>query len=415
MGSVRRPVGIACILCAVVLLFVNSPALAQASVTIVDSGSSDDLVPPPAPDCDDLVFLTEVTFSDQGVPLGIPRLGVGFGLVTSFVVPDFEPIGPSIIALDEVITFDGHTGRDIWPAQLNERVKFEFLLDGVVQVATPFTPDLPDDSVSAWLDVDMGTYELPNGADALRIVHFSDPNNTDSVVVSALCGTSIDLPDNTTTTTVPTTVAPCDDTASGDTDSDPAGSEPCDPPKLCDAAGDDTRTPVDPTTGEPCDPTKVDPCDDAATDGTTPVDPATGEPCDETPTTVDPNNAVQTTVAPTTVAPTTVAPTTAAPTTAPTTVAPTTVAPTTTAAPTTTEAAPTTAAETTTSAAAQSTTTTEVVDVEVEGAVEERSGDLLAATGSTTDLGFSLIAAGLVLLGSALLLQSKDPEELFAV
>jgi hypothetical protein len=318
MRTFLRRAGISCIFSALALLLLVIPAGAQDGIKVIGSGGSDELVAPPSPTCDDLVLLSEVTFSEAGVPLSIPRMGVGDGLVTSYDVPNFEPVGAGTLVLDEVITFDGHVGRDIWPAQPNERVQFEFLLDGVSQVITPFTPDLPDDTLSAWLDLDMGAYQLPNGADALRILHYNDPGNTDSVVVSALCGRLLD-PDDEVPGPDPT-VAPTTDVA----------------------------------------------------------------------TTVAPSTVVPTTVAPTTVLPTTTAPTTTA-------------APTTTVPPTTSEAPTTTVAPTT---IAPSTT---AVTTEVEGTVEERAQ--LAATGAN-DLGIALFAAGLVLVGSALLAWSKDLEEL---
>ena len=65
---------------------------------------------------------------------------------------------------------------------------------------------------------------------------------------------------------------------------------------------------------------------------------------------------------------------------------------------------------TTTTAAAQTTTT--AVTTEVQGTTETAAQ--LAVTGTNRSLGISLIASGLVILGAALLLQSKEREELFA-
>ena len=194
----------------VLLLLLASPAGAQEGVRIIESGGSDELSPPPSPRCDDLVFITEVTFDAAGNPIDIPRFGSSPGLTQVFDVPDFAAVGPGILVLDEVIVYDGHIGRALWTPQLMEQVYFELLLGDVQQVVTPLTPDVPDGQRTGWHDVDMGTYELPNGADTLRIHHVGgDPANVESLVVSALCGHLEPFPDVTPEVTVaPTTITP---------------------------------------------------------------------------------------------------------------------------------------------------------------------------------------------------------------
>jgi hypothetical protein len=87
-------------------------------------------------------------------------------------------------------------------------VWFEFLLDGVQQTRTPNTPDLPDGQLTGWHDLDMGSYELPNGADTLRIHHVGG-NSANSLVVSALCGRLVPFQEVVVeTTVVPTTAIP---------------------------------------------------------------------------------------------------------------------------------------------------------------------------------------------------------------
>lgn len=199
----------------VLIVFLASPAGAQNGVRILDSGGSDELEPPPSPRCDDLVFITEVTFDAAGNPIDIPRFGSSPGLTQVFDVPEFIAIGPGIILLDEVIVYDGHFGRALWTPQVMEQVYFEFLLGGVQQAVTPLTPDVPDGRRTGWHDVDMGSYELPNGADTLRIHHAGgDPADVDSLVVSALCGQLKPLPEVSPEVTVPpTTIAPATTTA----------------------------------------------------------------------------------------------------------------------------------------------------------------------------------------------------------
>ena len=159
------------------------------TVTELGSGSSDELVAPPAPNCgaDALELIPQVSFNESAIPIDALRLGVGAGLVETTEIEDFEEIGSGVIEITEIITFDGHTGREGWPAQDNERVAIEFLLDGDVVVTTEFTPDVADNVNAAWTETNLGEYELPDGADAANIVHFGEEGNTDSVTVASLC------------------------------------------------------------------------------------------------------------------------------------------------------------------------------------------------------------------------------------
>lgn len=292
LRALRPPVAIMLAVSVVMtVVLAAAPVGAQDGIRIIASGGSDDLQPPPSPMCDNLVFITEVSFDAAGNPIDIPRFGTTPDLVQVFDVPNFTPVGPGTIFLDEVIVYDGHIGRALWSPQLEEQVYFEFLLDGEVQVRTPATPDVPDGQRTGWHDIDMGGYELPNGADTFRIRHASSNTaGVESLVVAALCGRH-----------VPTTDV-------------------------------DNETTVAPTTTE---------------------------------------------------------------------------APTTTVAPTTTEAPGTTVTPTTEPAA---TTTTEFIDTEVEGQVEERPAPQLAVTGRTQQaaLGFALLSVGLGVMFMAL--SAFDPK-----
>lgn len=174
---------------AAVLVLTTFAGVAGAqTVTPLGSGSSDDLVAPPSPTCsEDQLIIPEVRFTSVGVPIDGVRLGVGPGLVEDFEIEDFPEFGPGTIEITEIITYDAHTGRSGWPAQDNESVAIEFLLDGDVVVTTEFTPDIEDNVNAAWAETNLGEYELPDGADGARVIHFSEANNTDSVVVASLC------------------------------------------------------------------------------------------------------------------------------------------------------------------------------------------------------------------------------------
>ena len=162
---------------------------AQATVTVIDEGTSDELVAPPTPSCDadQLTLIPETAFTTVAAPIDIPRLGVGAGLEVEYEIPDFEALEPGVVDIVEIITFDAHTGRSGWPTQDNESVAVEFLLDGEVQATTEFTPDVEDGVNAAWVVSSLGEYELPDGADEARVVHFNEDDNSDSVVAASLC------------------------------------------------------------------------------------------------------------------------------------------------------------------------------------------------------------------------------------
>lgn len=174
---------------ALALVLFAGMAGAQSTVIELSNGSSDELIAPPSPDCsaDALVLIPEVSFTSVGVPIDTERLGMGRGLVDSIDIEDFDELDAGVIDITQIITYDGHTGRAGWPAQDNERVAIEFLLDGEVQATTGFTPDVADRVNAAWVVADLGEVELPEGADAARIVHWGEESNDDSVVVASLC------------------------------------------------------------------------------------------------------------------------------------------------------------------------------------------------------------------------------------
>ena len=182
-----------------------------SQIEILSSGGSDELVPPPAPGCEDVVFVTPVSFDSAGNPIGAPRFGTSPGLVTVHDVPFTAE--PGIAVLAEVVTYDGYFGRSEavgqW-AQPAEQVKLQFMLDGVVVGETQLTPDLADGQRSTWIVTNLGSVVLDNGADTLRIVHSGDTSQPNSLVVAGVCGHIEPLPTPVveTTSTTTTTVAP---------------------------------------------------------------------------------------------------------------------------------------------------------------------------------------------------------------
>ncbi len=205
----------------VVLLLFSGIAAAQSTVIELSNGSSDDLVAPPSPTCSDdaLILIPEVEFTSVAMPIDADRLGVGGGLVESFDIEDFPTLDPGVIDLTQIITYDGHLGRAGWPAQDNERVAIEFLLDGEIQATSGFTPDVADNVSSAWVIADLGEIDLPEGADAARVIHWGEEFNDDSVVVASLCAefTAVEVLDETAGD------AAADDAAADDDDDEVEG------------------------------------------------------------------------------------------------------------------------------------------------------------------------------------------------
>lgn len=179
------------VLPAVAMLSITSFAGVAGAQTITDQGTSEDLVAPPSPNCPvgAITLVSEVEFTSAGSPIDAPILGVGDGLETSLDIDGFVGVEAGTIDIIEIITYDAHTGRALWPAQDNESVALEFSLDGDVVARSEFTPDLDDGVNSAWVVSSLGEVGLAEGADAVRIVHFNQENNNDSVVVASACAT----------------------------------------------------------------------------------------------------------------------------------------------------------------------------------------------------------------------------------
>ena len=161
-----------CMLVAFALAFVGLSAPAYA-------GSSDELVLPPGASCDVPAFATAPILTEDGFNISEPNLGDGAGgLVTRASFPvDF---GPGTVSLDEIISWDAHIDRDTNLDQTNERVVIEFSLGGEVVATSGPTTDLAEGPLSAWEINDLGTLELPNGADSCLL--YTSPSPRDATL-----------------------------------------------------------------------------------------------------------------------------------------------------------------------------------------------------------------------------------------
>lgn len=211
------------------------------------------------------------------------RFGTGPDLRWFYTVPGLS-FGPGTVALPQVITWDAYLGREHTQAQPAERVRVEFFLGGAHVASSAFTEDLADNVASASALSNLGTMDLPNGADEVRIVHYDwvTPTTTEnSLVVTAVCLEATPAPAPAPEQPAPEQPAPeqpapaCDD--------DPATPEPAEGcPSVTPSCDDDSssadcdQAPAvcddDPTTPDPeggCTPTPA--CDD---------DPETPEPAE---------------------------------------------------------------------------------------------------------------------------------------
>ncbi len=87
------------------------------------------------------------------------------------------------INIKEIITCDGYKNRTtIGGVQPEERVKIQFYKDGNLEGETTFTPDLHDDpEMTQWIG-SLGTIDLPNGTDEIRLY-----NTGNSMMVPGIC------------------------------------------------------------------------------------------------------------------------------------------------------------------------------------------------------------------------------------
>ena len=88
------------------------------------------------------------------------------------------------------MSWDGYEGRAADKPQSEERFRLEFYNDGELVAWTASTPDLTASVETAWWIGDLGTVELPDGADEVRAVHanqFDGTSGDNSVVPSSIC------------------------------------------------------------------------------------------------------------------------------------------------------------------------------------------------------------------------------------
>lgn len=207
----------------------------------------DGVVGPPGAPCGSPVWVTSVSFDPNGWPISNPRFGSGPGMVGAATIGGLT-FPPGTVSVDAVVTWDGHPIRHD-QSQASESVRLEFS-SASGTVSTGLTPDLADNVASASSSANLGSFDLPDGATEVRIVHSGAGGSENSVVVSAVCLTFTAAPEPTiapTTTESPATTQPPATTEPPTTD--PPSTEPpaTDPPVPSTA---DIAPKVEPDSGE---------------------------------------------------------------------------------------------------------------------------------------------------------------------
>lgn len=135
---------------------------------------------------------TAINFSavvdEAGFNISPIRFGTSDSLIWFHTIGGLT-FGPGVVSIGEVITWDGYLGRS-GTSQPNEQVRFEFFYEGAHVASTPFTTDVPDGGESQFAISNLGSVNLPDGADEVRVVHhdWSESSATEnSMIVSGIC------------------------------------------------------------------------------------------------------------------------------------------------------------------------------------------------------------------------------------
>lgn len=122
------------------------------------------------------------------------------GSTTSYTIPSVNyPAlltsgNPVSVNINDVVSYDGYVGRN-GVSQGNERWRVVFRKSGATVATTPYTNDVADNVNQASWRGSLGTVNLPNGADEVRIEHWSVANDAsctngpNSVVPVSVCMT----------------------------------------------------------------------------------------------------------------------------------------------------------------------------------------------------------------------------------
>ncbi|MEE9416043.1 MAG: hypothetical protein V3V01_12235 [Acidimicrobiales bacterium] len=232
-------------------------------------------MPPGLASCGGTAINFEAVIDAEGSNISPVRFGTSDSLTWFHTVGGLR-FGPGVATMGEVITWDGYLGRS-GTSQPNEQVRIEFFLGGNHVASTPFTTDVPDGGESQFAITNLGSVNLPGGADEVRIVHhdWSESSTTEnSMIVSGICF------GHTPAEQQP--AAPADPSAEKpESDEQPAAEEPASEPE---APAEPSEEPVAPAEEEPSAPPD-EPAKEPVVDPIVPDEPLV---CDDNPDTPEP-------------------------------------------------------------------------------------------------------------------------------
>lgn len=161
--------------------------------------------PPTTPHCsaDALLWQNHIDITNLSGSNGIPASDVRFirGQITQYSLPITLPSEFSSgvdINISEAVAWDGYTTRPSTGDQPDERFKVVFLKNGSIAWESDWTGNTNNDGIDTgalsdeWLGA-LGSGSLPDGADEILLVHYSDSQygtnsgGANSVVPSSVC------------------------------------------------------------------------------------------------------------------------------------------------------------------------------------------------------------------------------------
>lgn len=150
--------------CAAALPLMMS-AFSGAGATIGDPGDDPKVVLPPACTAGD------VRWNATGTPASImATYGMSGTGVTERTIPGMK-VPAGTVTVVQVVGYDAYEDRATAEPQGFEQVRLSFYKDGNLVTSSYASDDLRDNVTSAWWVGGLGTFELPNGADEVRVQH----------------------------------------------------------------------------------------------------------------------------------------------------------------------------------------------------------------------------------------------------
>ncbi|MEL7120434.1 MAG: hypothetical protein AAFO07_13370, partial [Bacteroidota bacterium] len=184
---------------------VDTPSALENNMLVASLAFDDDIDPPPSPNCgsgNTLLWENDIDIDDDDVDVDLLMYRNNNTLHTIYdgnLPSEFD--GNVTVDITEAIAWDGYEDRDDSGNQPNEKFKVIFLLNGQLVGSSNWTGSNSsgNDGIATGVESDywrggLGTIVLPNGADQIKLVHWSnstygmgDGSNANSVVPASVC------------------------------------------------------------------------------------------------------------------------------------------------------------------------------------------------------------------------------------